>query len=124
MPNIVNEALLRDLEQAFQEMGSCVVVEHGAVGPKQDIDIRTQLRDAGVHYRLVRTRIAQRALQGVSPGLGDALQGRCGFAIAKEEGADQIAIGRTGHSSISSRLFGSVAGGLAQIAPVPLTIVP
>ncbi|MCA8950037.1 MAG: 50S ribosomal protein L10 [Planctomycetes bacterium] len=91
MPNIVNEALLRDLEQAFQEMGSCVVVEHGAVGPKQDIDIRTQLRDAGVHYRLVRTRIAQRALQGVSPGLGDALQGRCGFAIAKEEGAIKAA---------------------------------
>lgn len=44
--------------------------------------------------------------------------------IAKEEAAHQIVIGRTGHSKLSSRLFGSVAGSLAQAAPVPVTIVP
>jgi nucleotide-binding universal stress UspA family protein len=44
--------------------------------------------------------------------------------IAKDHGADQIVIGRTGHSSLSSRLFGSVAGSLAQAGPVPVTIVP
>lgn len=45
-------------------------------------------------------------------------------AIAKAESAEQIVIGRTGHSELSSRLFGSVAGSLAQAAPVPVTIVP
>jgi nucleotide-binding universal stress UspA family protein len=44
--------------------------------------------------------------------------------IAKDEGASQIVVGRTGHSQISARLFGSVAGSLAQSAPVPVTIVP
>lgn len=44
--------------------------------------------------------------------------------IAKTEGAKQIFIGRTGQSTIVERLFGSVAGSLAQIAPVPCTIVP
>lgn len=44
--------------------------------------------------------------------------------IAKEKKAIQIVVGRTGHSSISTRLFGSVAGTLAQAAPVPVTIVP
>lgn len=44
--------------------------------------------------------------------------------IAKEAGASQMVIGRTGHSGLSSRLFGSVAGSLAQAAPVPVTIVP
>lgn len=44
--------------------------------------------------------------------------------IAKEVNASQIIVGRTGHSSLSSRLFGSVAGSLAQAAPVPVTIVP
>ncbi|CRL12015.1 universal stress protein [Phaeobacter italicus] len=44
--------------------------------------------------------------------------------IAKSENADLIVIGRTGHSALSSRLFGSVAGTLAQAAPVPVTIVP
>ena len=44
--------------------------------------------------------------------------------IAMEEGADQIVIGRTGNSAFSSRVFGSVAGSLAQASPVPVTIVP
>lgn len=44
--------------------------------------------------------------------------------IIEEAGASQLVIGRTGHSPMSSRLFGSVAGTLAQVAPVPVTIVP
>lgn len=44
--------------------------------------------------------------------------------IADEKSASQIFIGRTGHSELTSRLFGSVAGTLAQASPVPVTIVP
>ena len=44
--------------------------------------------------------------------------------IAESEGANQVVIGRTGHSGLSSRLFGSVAGSLAQESKVPVTIVP
>jgi len=44
--------------------------------------------------------------------------------VAKSANAAQIVIGRTGHSSLTSRLFGSVAGTLAQASPVPVTIVP
>lgn len=44
--------------------------------------------------------------------------------IASDAGADIIVVGRTGHSQLASRLFGSVAGSLAQISPVPVTIVP
>ena len=44
--------------------------------------------------------------------------------IAIETGATQLIIGRTGQSSIKVRVFGSVASTLAQISPVPCTIVP
>lgn len=44
--------------------------------------------------------------------------------LAKESGANQMFIGRTGEGGIVDRLFGSVAGSLAQIAPVPCTLVP
>ena len=44
--------------------------------------------------------------------------------IATDRGANQVVIGRTGHSSLTSRIFGSVAGTLAQVSPVPVTIVP
>ena len=44
--------------------------------------------------------------------------------IARSEAASHIVIGRTGHSGLETRLFGSVAGSLAQAAPAPVTIVP
>ena len=44
--------------------------------------------------------------------------------IATEEGASQIVVGRTGDTGLSARIFGSVAGSLAQASPVPVTIVP
>lgn len=45
-------------------------------------------------------------------------------SIADECSATQIIVGRDGESSLSSRVFGSVASTLAQSAPVPCTIVP
>ena len=44
--------------------------------------------------------------------------------IASSEKAAQMFIGRTGESPLSVRVFGSVAGTLAQITTVPCTIVP
>lgn len=44
--------------------------------------------------------------------------------IAKDEGAAMIFIGRMGNSGFASRIFGSVAATLAQVAPVPVVIVP
>jgi nucleotide-binding universal stress UspA family protein len=44
--------------------------------------------------------------------------------LAKEHGAAQIFIGRRGLSRVSALLFGSVAGSLVQISPVPVTVVP
>ena len=44
--------------------------------------------------------------------------------IAGEEAAAQIFIGRTGHSGFAARVFGSVAATMAQLAPVPCTVVP
>lgn len=44
--------------------------------------------------------------------------------IAAKEAVSQMFIGRTGYSNLATRVFGSVAGTMAQIAPVPCTIVP
>ncbi len=44
--------------------------------------------------------------------------------IAGQEESSQLFIGRTGDDGMSSRLFGSVTSTIAQIAPVPCTIVP
>ena len=44
--------------------------------------------------------------------------------IAEDKGAQNIFIGRKGQSKMGSLLFGSVAGSLVQISPVPVTVVP
>jgi nucleotide-binding universal stress UspA family protein len=44
--------------------------------------------------------------------------------IAKKEEATQLFIGRTGQSSFTVRVLGSVAGTMVQISTVPCTIVP
>ena len=44
--------------------------------------------------------------------------------LAEEEGANQIVIGRRGLTKLQSLLFGSVAGSLVQISPVPVTVIP
>jgi nucleotide-binding universal stress UspA family protein len=44
--------------------------------------------------------------------------------VASSAGASLIVVGRNGQRGLSGRLFGSVAGTLAQSAPVPCTIVP
>ncbi len=43
---------------------------------------------------------------------------------ANKLGATQILVGRAGSTGLSARVFGSVAIGLAQAAPVPTVIVP
>ena len=91
MPNIVNQILLSDLEREFKEMGSCVVVEFGALQPDQDIEIRGQLREAGVRYRVVRNRLAKLAFDGLGLEMGEAMKGRCGIAVAEKEGAIKAA---------------------------------
>jgi nucleotide-binding universal stress UspA family protein len=44
--------------------------------------------------------------------------------IAKEHGAAQIVIGRTGERGLRERLFGGVSGKLVAAATVPVTIIP
>jgi nucleotide-binding universal stress UspA family protein len=46
------------------------------------------------------------------------------LSVVKDTQAAQVFIGRTGHSGIADRVFGSVAGSLAQHSSVPVTIVP
>ena len=45
-------------------------------------------------------------------------------SVATESNASQIIIGRTGDSALAQRLLGGLVVNLAQISPVPLTIVP
>ena len=44
--------------------------------------------------------------------------------LAEEHAVQMIVVGRRGQSGLKALLFGSVAGSLVQMAPVPVTVVP
>lgn len=44
-------------------------------------------------------------------------------AVARDESADQIIVGRTSEGGIASRLFGSVTANLVMHSTVPVTVV-
>ncbi|MFK7742952.1 MAG: 50S ribosomal protein L10 [Planctomycetota bacterium] len=91
MPSLVNQILLDELKQEFDQMGSCVVVDVGAIQPGQDIELRGQLREVGVQYRVVRTRLANKAFANMGLQMDEAMKGRCGIALAEKEGAIKAA---------------------------------
>ena len=45
-------------------------------------------------------------------------------SVAREFGATNIIIGKTGSSRLKTQIFGSVANTLVQISDVPVTVVP
>ncbi|MCX7560368.1 universal stress protein [Sulfitobacter sp. F26204] len=45
-------------------------------------------------------------------------------AVAKQQGASQIVVGRVGARGLKERVFGGVTGRLAASASVPVTIIP
>jgi len=45
-------------------------------------------------------------------------------SVAKEFGATNIIIGKTGSSRLKTQIFGSVANTLVQISELPVTVVP
>jgi len=87
MPNLVNEILLGDLKQKFQDMDSCVVVSFDKLSVEQANTIRNQFRDAGLGYLVVKNRLACQVLESMGYEMRSAFEGKCAVAFAKEEGA-------------------------------------
>ena len=87
MPNIVNEFLLNELEEDFKSMGSCIVVNFDKLTVQLTNEMRNELRDSGVRYRVVKNRLAIRAFNDMGLNMSEALRGKCGLVFADEEGA-------------------------------------
>ena len=85
MPNIVNQILFRELGQEFRDMGSCLVLEFDKLSVEHDTGLRRKFRDAGFEYRVVKNRLASKALSDAARvDIGPALKGKCGIVFAPE----------------------------------------
>ena len=100
-------------------------------------ELETRARDRSAEIERVRTRILQPIADALADPRNDALgdlEVSCAVrhghaadvirAVAEEERAAQIFIGRQGRSSFGDAFFGGVTNRIVSIAPVPVTVVP
>ncbi len=88
MPNIVNKMVVRELTEDFKEAEGMVLVSFGGLTVKENEDLRNRLAEKGVSFRMVRNRLARRALKdvGIECG-GEGLCGNTGIAYGSPEEA-------------------------------------
>lgn len=87
MPNIVNQILMSELQEDLKDMGSCIVLNFDKLTVALTEDIRNQLREAGVQYKVVKNRLAIKAFADMGLDLSAAFSGKCGVVTAEEEKA-------------------------------------
>ncbi len=63
---------LNELETAFRESDTAVLVDHRGVSVPQVTELRRQIRAAGARYRVVKNTLAQRAAAGTAFAAFDA----------------------------------------------------
>jgi ribosomal protein L10 len=80
--------LYRELEDDLRDAGSVLVLSFDKLTVADASDLRVQLRDAGVKYKVVKNRLASRAAKAtLDVDIAPALRGKCGIVIAPEEKA-------------------------------------
>ena len=62
MPNVITELLVRDLEKNFEESEGAVLVNYAGLTVKEDSEIRDNLAERGVEFRMVRNTLCKRVM--------------------------------------------------------------
>ena len=92
---------LQELEAAFREADTAVLVDYRGVTVPQVTELRRQIRAAGGSYRVVKNTLAKRAAAGTSfESFTEPLQGHDGRGLHGErpggdgQGPDDVRQGR------------------------------
>ncbi|MCC6669722.1 MAG: 50S ribosomal protein L10 [Planctomycetes bacterium] len=91
MPNLVNKALMAEIQREFQKMGSCLVVSFDKLNVSDAEALRKKFREQGFRYRVVKNRLAIKAFQELRIDMSAAFTGKCGVVLAPEERAIEAA---------------------------------
>lgn len=87
MPNLINQLSHRELKQAMDSMGSCLIVGFDKLTVEQDQTMRTRFAGSGLDYRVIKNRIARLVFQERSLDPSEVFRGKCGIVLAPHEDA-------------------------------------
>ena len=86
MPNIVNQMVVRELTEEFKDSEGLIAVSFGGLTVKRTEEIRGQLAEKGVRFRMVRNSLCRQVLaeRGIELQPG-TLKGNTGLAYGDTE---------------------------------------
>ena len=82
----LKQPVVQEIAEKIDGAQSIVLVDHRGLTVAQDTELRRQLRDAGVTYKVYKNTMMNFAFKGtVFEGLSDLLNGPSALAISKED---------------------------------------
>ena len=82
----LKQPIVDEISGVINGAQSVVVVDYLGLTVAEDTQLRKQLREAGVTYKVYKNTLVNRAIQGTEfEGLKDVLEGPSAFAISKDD---------------------------------------
>ena len=82
----LKQPIVEEISGAIKDAASVVVVDYRGLTVAEDTQLRKQLREAGVTYKVYKNTLVNRAIQGTEfEGLKDVLEGPSAFAVSAED---------------------------------------
>ena len=82
----LKQPIVDEISGVINGAQSVVVVDYLGLTVAEDTQLRKQLREAGVTYKVYKNTLVNRAIQGTEfEGLKDVLEGPSAFAVSTED---------------------------------------
>ena len=121
----LKQPIVDEISGVINGAQSVVVVDYLGLTVAEDTQLRKQLREAGVTYKVYKNTLVNRAIQGTEfEGLKDVLEGPSAFAVSAEDATFYDAEGMKAIAAVPSRdellgkLLGSIQSPITNLARV------
>ena len=82
----LKQPIVEAISEEIKDAQSVVLVDYRGLTVAQDTELRKQLREAGIIYKVYKNTMIKRAIEGTEfEGLTDCLEGPSAIAIPKED---------------------------------------
>ncbi len=82
----LKQPIVQEISETIKGAQSVVVVDYRGLTVAEDTQLRKQLRDAGVSYKVYKNTLVNRAIEGTEfESLRDVLEGPSAFAVSAED---------------------------------------
>ena len=129
----LKQPIVQEISETIKDAQSLVVVDYRGLTVAEDTQLRKNLREAGVTYKVYKNTLVNRAIEGTEfESLKDVLEGPNAFAVSTEDAtAPARVLAEFAKKAPSLEIKAGVvegtyydAEGMKQIASVPRREVP